>query len=536
MKIKNVKKTEEGTGEIDMEYAEETFKELLAFQGYGFCLGYDAIVNERSKGSIPIGRLMVGDFILCPNSLDGDCWQEVLNVIPQGKKEAFYISFDNGTRIVATLDHKFLCSDLQLRNTSEIINIYADSMPCEVKFKGNTSSRITSVEYIGEIPVMDITISGDDHLFYANNIVVHNCKAHATSYSVYSAVQMWLQEHFFDEYMCALLRHIDRAKEKKGVGVLNERIEYCMKHGMTVRYPDVTTSTDKWELRAGTMYAPLKNIKGFSDKDVSNIISNREERPFVDLKDFLDRTKFNHNKFETLLFANALSTFGDVEYLYNWYYNHYLKDKEKEKEREKKEKKEKKKKKKDESQLSLFEDEFSVVVEEEEDSSSEVPEIIKKFTASELEDKCLDINGFVIHENIQNQYHEYFEQGMAKVAEVKHDESYNSPKRRIWKLSDIMQEEVEEDKFKNRWVLAKVISEARGLMSKFGNKTFDKIVINDGYESVTIMGRIPKDFKKGNVMVFPVSIINGKVHIDHYTLEKFDALILETAEDQGEKI
>lgn len=395
------------------------------------------------------------------------------------------------------------------------------------------SSKIKSISYLGKIPVMDITIDSDEHLFYANGIVSSNCKAHAASYSVYSAVQMWLQEHFFDEYMCALLRHIDRAKEKKGVGVLNERIEYCMKHGMTVRYPDVTTSTDKWELRAGTMYAPLKNIKGFSDKDVSNIISNREERPFVDLKDFLDRTKFNHNKFETLLFARALSAFGDIEYLYNWYYNHYLKDKEKEKEREKKEKK---KKKKDESQFSLFEDEFSVVVEEEEDSSSEVPEIIKKFTASELEDKCLDINGFVIHENIQNKYHEYFEQGMAKVAEVKQNESYNSPKRRIWKLSDIMQEEVEEDKFKNRWVLAKVTSEARGLMSKFGNKTFDKIVINDGYESITIMGRIPSIFKKGNVMVFPVSIINGKVHIDHYTLEKFDALILETAEDQGEKI
>ena len=41
------------------------------------------------------------------------------------------------------------------------------------------------------------------------------CKAHATSYSVYSAVQMWLQEHYFIEYMCALLNHIDRANEKK---------------------------------------------------------------------------------------------------------------------------------------------------------------------------------------------------------------------------------------------------------------------------------------------------------------------------------
>jgi len=524
MKIRNVKKTEAGTGEISMDYAEQTFKELLAFQGYGFCLGYDAIVNERSKGSIPIGRLMVGDFILCPNDLvNGDCWQKVLNVIPQGEKEAFYIGFDNGTRIVATLDHQFLCSDLRLRNTSEIINIYAKSGLCEVKFRGNASSRITSVEYIGELPVMDITVSGDDHLFYANNIVVHNCKAHATSYSVYSAVQMWLQEHYFVQYMCALFNHIDRAKEKKGVGVLNERVENCVKHGMTINYPDIRTSTDKWEIRGGALLAPLKNIKGFSDREVSTIIENR---PYADLKDFLDRTKFNANRFETLLFANALECFGKVEDLYNWYYNHYVNEKKREKEREKLEKK--KKKKKDDDLVMLFDIEEQE--EEEEESSSAIPEVIKKFTKSELEEKCLDMNGFVVHENIQGKYREFFEKGMAKVAEMKRDESYNSPKRKIWKLSDLVLEETEEDKYKNRWVLAKVISEVRGLVSKFNGRKFDKIVINDGYTSVTIMGKIPKIFVKGRVMVFPVSLSNGKIYIDQYTLDKKDALVLEDDE------
>ena len=373
MKIRNVRKTEVGTGEITMNYAEQTFKELLAFQGYGFC------------------------------------------------------------------------------------------------------------------------------------------KAHATSYSVYSYVQMWLQEHYFIEYMCALLNHVKRDKEKKGVGVLNERVEYCIKHGMSIYYPDVTRSTAKWEIIGNALLAPLKNIKGFSDREVGIIMENR---PYADLKDFLDKTKFNKNRFEQLLFANAFSKFGTIEDLYNWYYNHYF-------EKEKREKKEKKPKS-DAFQMELFSFE-----EPSEESSSSEPEVIKTFTKNELEDKCLDLNGFVVHENVQLKYHEFFEQGMKKVAELRKNESYDSPHRKIHKLSAIVNEEVDEDRFKNRWVLAKVITEVRGIVSKYNGRTFDKIVINDGYTSLTIMGRIPSSFKKGRVMVFPISIINGKVHIDIYTMDKLEAVVLE---------
>ena len=334
------------------------------------------------------------------------------------------------------------------------------------------------------------------------------CKAHATSYSVYSAVQMWLQEHYFIEYMCALLNHIDRAKEKKGVGILNERVEYCMKYGRTILYPDVNRSGDKWVIvnNNDTLLAPLKNIKGFSDREVGIIERNR---PYANLKDFLDKTKFNKNRFESLLFAHALDSFGEIEDLYNWYYNHYA-------EQEKQGKRPKKM-----EQSFLWE-------EDGDEQSSTVPESIRTFTKNEIEERCLDMNGFVIHENIRIKYHEFFERGMEKVAEFKKNPAYNSPKRRIYKLSEIECEEPEEDKFKNRWVLAKVTSEARDIPSKFGGKTFHKITINDGFSSVTITGnRIPRSLSKGRVMVFPVSIINGRMYIDNHAMEKLDPVVLE---------
>ena len=87
MKIVKVEKTEAGTGEITMEYAEQTFKELLAFQGYGFCLGYDVPVMEKTRGEVAIGSLKVGDYVLAPDDDGGDRWERVENILPRGNRD-----------------------------------------------------------------------------------------------------------------------------------------------------------------------------------------------------------------------------------------------------------------------------------------------------------------------------------------------------------------------------------------------------------------------------------------------------------------
>lgn len=509
MKIKSVSVNDVGTGEITKEYAEQTFKELLAFQGYGFCLGYDAEVVESQKGVVPIGKLSVGDSILTPGDSGGERWASVVNVMPQGRKDLFYVELANGRSIKCTRDHKMLCDDGEMRPMIEIMG-GPHSVACRnVQGGGPDVSRIVGVTYLGEFPVMDITVKSRSHLFYANGIIVSNCKAHAVSYSVYSAVQMWLQEHYFLEYMCCLLTHIDRAKEKKGHLILNERVEYCIKHGTSIYYPDVNESGSKWEIKGGGLLAPLKNIKGFSDREVSLIESNR---PYESLKDFLDKTGFNKNRFEALLFAHALDKWGEIPDLYNWYYNHY-------------DEKGKKKVKKP-ATVDLFGGD------EEAESSSSV-EVIREFTKSELDDKCLDLNGFVICENIQILFHDAYEK---KIGDLNPNASNRDKGMRIYKLSEL-KSATKEDVAEGgsvRWTLAEVRNVAANIRSKKGT-VFSKVSLNDGetgYELCIFLPSLPEAFGRGNVVVFPMFLKfdeernEVRMSYSNYTADRSDLIVL----------
>lgn len=520
MKIKNVQTTECGTGEITMEYAEKVFKELLAFQGYGFCLGYDVDVEERTKGVIPIGKIEIGDFILAPGNHSGDRWVEVSNVMPMGEKDVFNVMFENGKTLRCTADHKMLCEDGVMRGPLDAMAGRFGVSCHPFVGKSLSFSRIAGVSYLGMMPVMDITVRSRAHLFYANGFVVSNCKAHAVSYSVYSAVQMWLQEHYFIEYMCCLLDHIDRATEKKGHLILNERVEYCLKHGTAIRYPSVQDSTDHWQIKAGALLAPIKNIKGFSDKEVETIMSNR---PYKDIADFLEKTKYKKNRFEPLLFAHAFDCLYDngsgatppenwIEDVYNWYRSTHPEEYEK--------KGGMPAKKRKTQAISLFDDE-----DPDEDESSSSMELVV-FTRDELEEKCLDLNGFVIHDVLMKIYADYYSGGMKHVAKVTGNEEYGKRNDRIYSIGDILEMQVEEGRYKNCWTLASVQSVARDIPGKFG--TFCKMTIGDGIDSTTIMcNSIPQVFQKGVVIVFPVSINDkGKIYVDNRTMEKLDPVVL----------
>jgi DNA polymerase III alpha subunit len=381
-------------------------------------------------------------------------------------------------------------------------------------------SKVKKVRYIGKIPVMDITVDSDEHLFFANGIATSNCAAHAKAYSVYSAVQLWLQDHYFLEYMCALLSHIDRAKEKKGVGMLNERVEYCIKHGTYIYYPNVNESGDKWKIKAGGLLAPLKNIKGFSDKDVNIIESHR---PYLDLIDFLNKTEFNNKKFETLLFANAFNEWGTVEDLYNWYYNHYF-------EKDKKTKKKVESKTDDLFAQMGFDDGFTI----EEESSSEI-ENIKTFTKSELEEKCMDLNGFVIPDNIMMKYYYVYSSHLSDI--VKNTEDTRDGRSKIYKLSDLSTMK-KTDTSEPVWVLAQVKNIAVNLKTKTG-KTFSKVIINDGETSLTLFiwqDHLPSFFNKGNVIILPLRVVTdedteeNKITFASWKADKVDIPILEYGE------
>lgn len=131
MKIVSHKESVTGTGEITKEYADKTFEELLAFQGYGFCLGYDTIVEKNSGNFVPISELKIGDFIKAPRKEDTE-FVKVTDILPNGEKDVFEIELENGKKIKCTLEHLFLCSDGMKHTMYEIIEKKLEIM-CENK-------------------------------------------------------------------------------------------------------------------------------------------------------------------------------------------------------------------------------------------------------------------------------------------------------------------------------------------------------------------------------------------------------------------
>lgn len=200
------------------------------------------------------------------------------------------------------------------------------------------------------------------------------CKSHAISYAMYSAVGLWFKANYPLEFMCANLSVTDRAQEKKGVPLLNQRVAWCLSRGIRVFPPDVETSGRGWTIRDGGLVAPLSNIKSFGEADEGVVLANR---PYRDAGDFFDKTKIGKSKAESLIFSGALDRFGERGTLYNWYHNVYLN----------------KGKAGGASslQLSLFQDDCPAAEE-------------RCFTQAEIEDLFYELNGFSLTENLVAKY------------------------------------------------------------------------------------------------------------------------------------
>lgn len=514
MKIKNVIETESGSGEITMKYAEDTFNELLAFQGYGFCLGYDTVVEVKDKGNVLLGKLKGGEFIKAPSMIaDETKWVKVTQIIPMGYKQVYKATLSNQTSIICTKDHKFFCSDYRKHTMEEIVRNKFCGKPAEslwIFCEKELADIVSWEEFSEKMPVMDITVDSDEHLFYANGIATSNCSAHALCYGVYSAVQLWLQEHYFIDYMSILLNHIHRGdKDKKtGGSVIDERVRYCIENGVSVRYPNVNKSTDKWEIVNGaSLLCPLLNIKGFSSADTELIVKNR---PYDSVCDFMDKNKFSKGKFEALLFSNALSDFGDVETLYNWYYNEYTN---------------KSKKKKSNDGFFDFGDGFN----------DEPVEDVKQvhFSKSELDDASFEYNGFVVDDNMLAKYAEIYKTGLKYF--------FEGNNRRILSISMAVKEslepkkghEDEDENSKERFVLAKLRSKEM-VTTKWYSYCLMNFTDGRDYLSVREYNSANYDlFKKGHEYLVPIWFANGKPSISGHFIEKNELVDLENVKKRS---
>lgn len=302
------------------------------------------------------------------------------------------------------------------------------------------------------------------------------CKSHALSYSMYSAVGLWLKAYYPLEFMCANLTVTDRASIR-----LNQRVRYCQSKGFKIYTPDVRFAGSRWLIHEGGLMAPLSNLKGFGTNDVEIVKKNR---PYSSVTDFMDKTKLGKAKFEILLFGGALDHFGDREYIYNWYNEFYSK----------------KSSSKKTKQMELFFDDIE---------QSDCFEIKTSFSQPELELAFEELNGFSIQENLLIKYADY----LKEYPEVK-----------------TIGQAIERKTNKHFRMLCKLMA-ASEFKSKSG-KSFVKLVLSDGVDTIdTVMQKINysrysnRTLKAGNIIILPVQLADKEgIYIDD--LDKKDVKVL----------
>lgn len=304
-------------------------------------------------------------------------------------------------------------------------------------------------------------------------------KSHSVSYSYYAAIQLYLKKHYLIEFMCGILDEVDRSTQSKGVKLLEQRVRYCYNNGIKVNGPLVNKAEQHWVIKNNELYASISNIKGLGEKQAQIIKNNR---PYTNITQFLQKTKFGKSKFETLLFAGAFDEFCDRETLYNWYYNVYTK---------------KTPKKEEIDQMVL---DFLMPQEE------QTIDITRSFSTKELKELFYEYNGFNLQQMILNKYKNFLEEN-----------------KKIKTIQEVLKKKV-----KFPMMIGK-IQESYSFTSKNG-KCWTKIKITDGIFEAEVMmstsiyeGLKGKTLKEGNIVVLPVAVSETEMlflgNIDKYEIK-----------------
>lgn len=146
----------------------------------------------------------------------------------------------------------------------------------------------------------------DDMMDFAN--YAFN-KSHAAAYAIVAYRTAWLKVHYPVEFMAALMNSFMGASQK-----IAGYIQYCRKHGIEVRQPDINESQVKFSVQGGDIRFGLAAVRNVGRGVVEEILQERRDKgPFRDFFDFINRVPteaLNKRMLESLIQAGAFDTTG----------------------------------------------------------------------------------------------------------------------------------------------------------------------------------------------------------------------------------
>lgn len=133
-------------------------------------------------------------------------------------------------------------------------------------------------------------------------------KSHAAAYSLVSYQSMFLKVYFPLEFYAA---NMTVTGEDKLLALMRE----AKASGVTISYPDINKSSDRFELIRGNneIVIPFQRVKGLSAKTSEAILKAREAGPFLSIEDFTARVEKRTCNSARRASLDAVGAFASIE-------------------------------------------------------------------------------------------------------------------------------------------------------------------------------------------------------------------------------
>ena len=277
-------------GELTEKEAIAVFDLIESFASYGFNKSVDIEELVWCNGKrVAIGDVVAGDVVLVK---DGDSLVEskVVANHDHGNLPAFRVTFDDGSSVVCSINHKFETGRgkipvLELTNVDAVwqgIGIFEDAVDRHLQGR-----RVVTIQADSTSRMCDLEVEHPAHNYCLANGLV-SCNSHAYEYGAVTAVQLWLRHNYFPYYMTALINNTKQGKKKHGSeNMIVDYVNYARKNGVKVLPPDVNKSGCDFKMESGCIRFSLQHIR--------NVASMAEpvaaKAPFASIKDFDDRVR-----------------------------------------------------------------------------------------------------------------------------------------------------------------------------------------------------------------------------------------------------
>jgi error-prone DNA polymerase len=130
------------------------------------------------------------------------------------------------------------------------------------------------------------------------------CKPHSASYALVSFKAAYLKQRFPEYFLAAVLSNYG------GFYATSAYLNYARRLGIRIKLPDINTSQRPFSASHKQITIGFEQIKGLHTNSVTQIIEERKNSVFMNLKDFMDRVILPVKDLKKLILVGA---FDEIE-------------------------------------------------------------------------------------------------------------------------------------------------------------------------------------------------------------------------------